>query len=80
VDDLAPRQGAALVFAHSARQIGGLRAEWVAMEAELIKTFRFDAAHTLPCVPEGHKCSRMHGHSYRVDIHVVGAVDLGGAG
>lgn len=45
------------------------------MEAELIKTFRFEAAHTLPMVPPGHKCGRMHGHSYRVDIHVTGQAD-----
>ncbi|MDY6914491.1 MAG: 6-carboxytetrahydropterin synthase QueD [Planctomycetota bacterium] len=45
------------------------------MEAELIKTFRFEAAHTLPNAPDGHKCRRMHGHSYRVDIHVTGRTD-----
>ena len=45
------------------------------MEAELVKTFRFEAAHSLPNVPEGHKCSRLHGHSYRVDIHVTGRPD-----
>ena len=45
------------------------------MEAELIKTFRFEAAHTLPMVAPGHKCGRMHGHSYRVDIHVTGQSD-----
>jgi 6-pyruvoyltetrahydropterin/6-carboxytetrahydropterin synthase len=45
------------------------------MEAELIKTFRFEAAHALPNVPAGHKCSRYHGHSYRVDVHVTGPVD-----
>ena len=39
---------------------------------ELVKTFRFEAAHSLPNVPPGHKCSRLHGHSYRVDIHVTG--------
>ena len=43
------------------------------MEVELVKTFRFEAAHSLPHVPPGHKCSRLHGHSYRVDIHVSGA-------
>lgn len=42
------------------------------MQAEVIKTFRFEAAHTLPHAPEGHKCRRLHGHSYRVDIHVTG--------
>ena len=45
------------------------------MEAELIRTFRFEAAHSLPNLPEGHKCRRFHGHSYRVDIHVFGPVD-----
>ncbi len=45
------------------------------MEAELIRTFRFEAAHRLPNIPEGHKCRRMHGHGYRVDIHVTGQVD-----
>lgn len=45
------------------------------MQAELVRTFRFEAAHSLPRLPEGHKCKRMHGHSYRVDIHVTGPVD-----
>ena len=34
------------------------------------KEFDFEAAHTLPNVPEGHRCRRLHGHSYRVRIHV----------
>jgi 6-pyruvoyltetrahydropterin/6-carboxytetrahydropterin synthase len=42
---------------------------------EIFKTFRFESAHFLPNVPEGHKCGRMHGHSYRVDVHVAGDVD-----
>ncbi len=41
----------------------------------LEKTFRFEAAHWLPNVPEGHKCGRMHGHSFRVTIVVEGKVD-----
>jgi len=45
------------------------------MQAELVKTFRFEAAHSLPNVPEGHKCKRLHGHSYRVDVHVTGRPD-----
>jgi len=45
------------------------------MQAELIKTFRFEAAHSLPNVAADHKCRRFHGHSYRVDVHVTGPVD-----
>ncbi len=45
------------------------------MEAELIKTFRFEAAHTLAKAPDGHKCRRLHGHSYKIDIHVTGQAD-----
>jgi 6-pyruvoyltetrahydropterin/6-carboxytetrahydropterin synthase len=37
--------------------------------------FSFEAAHYLPRVPTGHKCSRMHGHSYRVEIALRGPVD-----
>ena len=42
---------------------------------EIFKEFRFEAAHRLPFVPEGHKCGRLHGHSYRVTVHVSGPVD-----
>jgi len=45
------------------------------MDYELVKTFRFEAAHTLARAPEGHKCRRLHGHSYRIDIHVTGQPD-----
>jgi 6-pyruvoyltetrahydropterin/6-carboxytetrahydropterin synthase len=39
---------------------------------EIFKEFTFEAAHLLPHVPAGHKCSRLHGHSYRVELHVRG--------
>ena len=42
---------------------------------ELVKDFRFEAAHFLPNVPEGHKCRRVHGHSFRGEVAVRGAVD-----
>lgn len=42
---------------------------------ELAKDFRFEAAHYLPNVPEGHKCRRMHGHSFRGEVAVRGQVD-----
>jgi 6-pyruvoyltetrahydropterin/6-carboxytetrahydropterin synthase len=42
---------------------------------EIFREFTFEAAHRLPNVPEGHKCARLHGHSYRVNVHVRGQVD-----
>lgn len=42
---------------------------------EIYKEFTFEAAHRLPNVPPGHKCARLHGHSFRVRIHVTGEVD-----
>jgi 6-pyruvoyltetrahydropterin/6-carboxytetrahydropterin synthase len=42
---------------------------------ELVKDFNFEAAHFLPNVPEGHKCRRTHGHSFKGQIAVRGPVD-----
>jgi len=42
---------------------------------ELVKDFRFEAAHYLPNVPEDHKCRRIHGHSFRGEIAVRGPID-----
>lgn len=42
---------------------------------ELVKDFRFEAAHYLPNVPDGHKCRRMHGHSFHGEIAVRGPID-----
>ena len=38
------------------------------------KDFTFDSAHFLPNVPSGHKCGRMHGHTYLVTIGINGAL------
>ncbi|MFB7669497.1 6-pyruvoyl tetrahydropterin synthase family protein [Kitasatospora sp. NPDC056138] len=43
------------------------------------KRFRFEAAHFLPGLPEGHQCARMHGHSYEVEF-VLTAAQLAGPG
>ena len=45
------------------------------MRVELTKEFTFEAAHRLPRVPVGHKCHRMHGHGFRVEIVVAGEID-----
>ena len=41
----------------------------------LIREFTFEAAHRLPNVPDGHKCGRLHGHSFRVELVCVGDID-----
>ncbi|KZX58800.1 6-carboxytetrahydropterin synthase QueD [Halioglobus sp. HI00S01] len=41
---------------------------------EIYKEFHFEAAHRLPNVPEGHKCARLHGHSFIVRLTVAGPV------
>jgi 6-pyruvoyltetrahydropterin/6-carboxytetrahydropterin synthase len=45
------------------------------LPVELKKIYTFEAAHHLPRVPPGHKCARMHGHSYRVEIGLSGPVN-----
>ena len=45
------------------------------MRTRLQRDYRFEAAHFLPRVPDGHKCARMHGHSYQVTIVIEGEVD-----
>ena len=42
---------------------------------EIFKDFHIEAAHRLPNVPQGHKCSRLHGHSFFVRISVSGEAD-----
>lgn len=41
----------------------------------LWKEFSFEAAHRLPNVPAGHKCARLHGHSFRLEVYLDGPVD-----
>ena len=42
---------------------------------EIYKDFRIEAAHLLPNVPDGHKCGRLHGHSFLIRIYVEGSPD-----
>jgi 6-pyruvoyltetrahydropterin/6-carboxytetrahydropterin synthase len=45
------------------------------MRVELTKEYRFEAAHRLPKVPADHKCFRLHGHSFVIEVTVTGEVD-----
>ena len=45
------------------------------MRLTLSKSFNFEAAHDLPTFPEGHKCRRLHGHSFKFDVECTGDVD-----
>ncbi len=41
---------------------------------EIFKRFTLEAAHRLPNVPPGHKCARLHGHSFQIEVHLRGEV------
>jgi len=41
----------------------------------ICKTFKFDAAHRLPRVDEGHKCGNLHGHTFAIEVHLEGEID-----
>ena len=45
------------------------------MNVRLVHEFRFEAAHRLPRVPVGHKCARLHGHSFKVELAIEGPVN-----
>lgn len=42
---------------------------------DIFKIFTLESAHRLPHVPPGHKCARVHGHSFRIELHVSGPID-----
>jgi len=46
-----------------------------AVTTRIGRTYRFESAHHLPHLPEGHKCRNLHGHNYRVDVVVRGTLD-----
>ena len=45
------------------------------MKIALTRTFQIEAAHRLPLLPQGHKCERMHGHSFKIEVRVEGECD-----
>jgi 6-pyruvoyltetrahydropterin/6-carboxytetrahydropterin synthase len=46
--------------------------------ARIGRSYRFESAHFLPKVPEGHRCRNLHGHNYRIEIVVRGGLDARG--
>lgn len=48
------------------------------MKNRITKQFSFEAAHQLTGLATGHKCSRLHGHSYRVEVVLEGEPDARG--
>ena len=44
-------------------------------QVRLVREFKFEAAHRLPNAPSGHKCARLHGHSFRVELVCEGQID-----
>ena len=65
---LSPAASAGFILEEAARVRGRVR-------MEIYKAFSIEAAHWLPNVPEGHKCRRLHGHSFRIEIHLSGPLD-----
>lgn len=45
------------------------------MPHEIFREFTFDAAHRLAHLPPTHKCHRLHGHTYRLILHLAGPLD-----
>lgn len=41
----------------------------------IFKEFTFDSAHSLPNVPDGHKCKAIHGHTYHLKVFIEGELD-----
>ena len=53
----------------------GLNVEAPGRQVRLVRTFSFEAAHRLPKAAPGHKCGRLHGHSFRVELTCEGEID-----
>ena len=50
----------------------------VLMQTRIGRTYRFESAHHLPLLPDGHRCKNVHGHNYRIEVVVRGNLDRRG--
>ena len=58
----------------------GVQLDAASDRLQVWRAFRFEAAHRLPRVPEGHPCGRMHGHGFGVTLHADPEPGAGGSG
>lgn len=42
---------------------------------EIFRVFHLQCARRLPALPEAHPCSRVHGHSFRIELTLDGELD-----
>jgi 6-pyruvoyltetrahydropterin/6-carboxytetrahydropterin synthase len=47
----------------------------IARIMDLFLKFSINAARRLPNLPATHVCNRVHGHTFAIELHVVGEVD-----
>jgi 6-pyruvoyltetrahydropterin/6-carboxytetrahydropterin synthase len=69
---IAPRAGASYARAQSRTSPVRYPPNCQSNAMDIYKEFHFEAAHRLPNVPAGHKCARLHGHSFQVRLTVSG--------
>jgi 6-pyruvoyltetrahydropterin/6-carboxytetrahydropterin synthase len=48
------------------------------LQTRIGRTYRFESAHHLPLLPDGHKCKNVHGHNYRIEVVLRGELDSRG--
>lgn len=42
---------------------------------DIYSIFSLECARSLPLLPDAHPCARVHGHSFRIEVHVTGPLD-----
>jgi len=48
------------------------------MKATIFRSYMIEAAHFLPCVPDGHKCKNIHGHNFKIELRFEGEIQPSG--